>query len=317
MDIFGLFKSKDKKPVEKPIQRLSIKEDQELICLNKSNYSKLLNRDIPETDQFELSEIKVNEGEYFKAHQTLFILGSKIHGSGLLYINLPYGGRIDNFLIKKETRINLNDELLIVHKIENDKMSNSKLLDQNRPKLDQTEVSYLEDEFTDAKTIKVTKVASEETEYFKLYLDKTTLANEYLGLSLVNHNGYVYASFNSRNEDITLAKGDSVIMLFEDKSKLSFTFSNAGEGTKGYRFNHSPIGFQELNILLNMRLAKVKLTSERKRLYSIYHMNHEINKNQSISINQSAQYQTELEGQYLLQLMTAKFIEMNKQFKTQ
>ncbi|WNB18687.1 hypothetical protein [Marivirga arenosa] len=315
MSIFGLFKSKGKKTPEKPVEKLKVKEGQELVCLNKNNYSKLLSKDIPETDQFELSEIKVNEGEYFKANQTLFILGSKIHGSGLLYVNLPYGGRIDNFLIKKETRIGLNDELLFVHKIEDDNALNLKLLEQNRPKLEQTEVSYQEDEFTDAKTIKITKVASEESEYFKLYLDQATLAHEYLGLSLVNHNGYVYASFTSRNEDITLAKGDSLIMLFEDKSKLNFTFSNAGEGTKGFRFNHSPIGFEELDILLNNRLTKVKLISTRKKLYSIYHMNHKINENQSFSIDQSAQYQTELEGQYLLQLMTARFIEMNKTYK--
>ena len=315
MNIFGLFKSKNKKAVEKPIERLKIKEGQELICLNKNNYSKLLSGAIPATDQFQLTEIKVNEGEYFKANQTLFTLGSRIHGSGLLYINLPYGGRIDKFLIKNETRIDLNDELLFVHKIEDEKILNSKLLEQNRPKLEQTEVSYLEDEFTDAKTIMVTKVASEESEYFKLYLDQTTLAHEYLGLSLVNHNGYVYASFNSRNEDITLAKGDSLIMLFEDKSKLNFNFSNAGEGTKGFRFNHSPIGFEELNTLLNKRLVKVKLISARKKLYSIYHMNHKINENQTLSIDQATQYQTELEGQYLLQFITARFIEMNKQFK--
>ncbi|ADR23392.1 hypothetical protein MATR_27580 [Marivirga tractuosa] len=315
MNIFRLFKSKDKKTVEKPIEKLKIKEGQELICLDKENYSKLLGRDIPKTDQFQLDEIMVNETEYFKANQTLFTLSSRIHGSGILYINLPYGGRIDKFLISKGTRINLKDELLFVRKIEEEKILNAKLLEQNRPRLDQTEVSYLEDEFTDDKTIKVTKLASEESEYFKLYLDEATLAYEYLGLSLVNHNGYVYASFNSRIEDMTLSKGDSLIMLFEDKSKLNFNFSNAGEGTKGFRFNHSPIGFEELDMLLNKRLVKVKLISARKKLYSIYHMNHKINENQTISINQATQYQTELEGQYLLQLITARFIEMNKQFK--
>lgn len=315
MSIFRLFKSKAKKPLEKPVEKLKVKEGQQLVCLNKNNYSKLLSKVIPETDQFELSEIKVNEGEYFKANQTLFILGSKIHGSGLLYVNLPYGGRIDNFLIKKDTRIGLNNALLIVHKIEDNNTLNLKLLEQNRPKLEQTEVSYQEDEFTDAKTIKITKVASEESEYFKLYLDQATLAHEYLGLSLVNHNGYVYVSFNSRNEDITLEKGDSLIMIFEDKLKLNFTFLHAGEGTKGFRFNHSPIGFEELDILLNKRLKKVKLISVRKKLYSIYHMDHKINENQSFSIDQNAQYQTELEGQYLLQLVTARFIEMNNTYK--
>ncbi|CAD5255269.1 MULTISPECIES: hypothetical protein [unclassified Imperialibacter] len=315
MNIFGLFKSKDNKHIEKPIERLRPNEDQELICLNKSNYSKLLSSNIPETDQFELSEILINEGEYFKPNQTLLILGSKIHGSGLLYINLPYGGRLDKFLIKKETRIRLNDELLFVHKIEDDGVLNCKLLEQNRPKLEQTEVGYLEDEFTDAKTIQFTKVASEESEYFKLYLDQTTFAHEYLGLSLVNHNGYIYASFNSRNKDITLAKGDSLIMLFDDKSKLNFNFVSVGEGTKGFRFNHSPIGFEELDILLNKRLSKVKLVSARKKLFSIYHMNHKINENQTMSINQRTQYQTELEGQYLLQFMTARFIDMNKRYK--
>ena len=102
-------------------------------------------------------------------------------------------------------------------------------------------------------------------------------------------------------------------MLFTDKSKLEFVFSTPAEGQKGYRFNHSTMDSNQLNSFLTKKLLKVKIVSKRKALYDVYTIEHNIVRDQfSTDI---AQYQTVLEGQYLLQLMVAKFIDYNQKNK--
>lgn len=289
--------------------------DSQIMLLTDENYSKFLDSPIPSSDQFKIIDVFIKKNEYFKANQTIFTLGSEVHGSGILYINFPFGGKINSYLVNKNNSIKINNKLLNVKRIDNINLLNQKVLEQNLLNLNQTEISYLEDEFTNDKTIKVTKLANEDTEYFSLYLDQSNSADDFLSFTLVNHNGYTYISFYSSNEDITLSKNDRVILLFDDKSKLDIVFTNAGEGTKGQRFNSHEIGFDELNTLLNKNLIKGKMISSRKNLYSVYNMNHEVNLNQKSSYNKKALYQTELEGQFLLQLMVQKFIQVNQKYK--
>lgn len=287
----------------------------EKVLLTATVFKSSMNKEIPETDKFYLKNIYTDEGTYFKENQVIAVLASAIHGSGLIWIKLPFSGRIEKNHIKPDYKISFNDILFSVTRITDETSINQKIVEQNRSTLDQTEVYYLEDEFTDDKTIKIVKVGGEETPYFKLYEDQTELSHNFLGVSLINHNGHVYLSLHSRNEHITLAKGDSLIFLFEDKTKINLTFQHAGDGTKGFRNNHASIGYEELEIFLNKRLMKAKLISARKNLYSIYSLNHRIYENSYLPTEQKAQYSIEIEGQYLLQLLTARFIEMNQNHK--
>lgn len=190
-----------------------------------------------------------------------------------------------------------------------------KVFEQRRKLLEDVEVVLQEDDFSDDRTIKITKVASQDTEYFKLYEDQTGFSFKFLGFTFINHNGRVYIEFFSRNEDITLSKGDSLIFLFEDRSKIDFIFSSSGQGSKGFRYNTINIGFDELNAFLTKNLWKVKMVSKRKGLYCIYHMNHLISDNIDYLEYWDAQYLNKIEGQYLLRFLTAKFIEMNQDNK--
>ncbi|WP_299670229.1 hypothetical protein [uncultured Polaribacter sp.] len=289
--------------------------DSQVIRLTENSFTKLLDIPIPESDQFKMIKVYIKAGEYFKANQTIFSLGSEIHGSGTLHINFPFGGKVNSYLINNNNSIRLNQELVKIKKIKDTNLLYQKIFEQNLLRLNKTEVSYLEDEFTNCKTIKVTKLANENTEYFKLYLDKSKSINDFLGFTLVNQNGYIYISFNSSNEDITLSKGDRLIMLFDDESKLDITFSRAGEGTKGSRFNNSEIGFEEINTLFHKKLLKIKIISFRKKMFSVYHMDHLINNNQIYSYYKEPLYQTILDGQYLLRIMVEKFIIANQKYK--
>lgn len=118
----------------------------------------------------------------------------------------------------------MNKQILSVTRIENLSELESKLMEQNTERLNQTNISILSDDFTDEKTIKFTKVAGEETSYFKLYRNDSDFAHEYLGITFINHNGFPYLSFLSTAKEFSLAEGDSIIFLFEDKEKLEFVF---------------------------------------------------------------------------------------------
>jgi len=148
MGIFKLFKRKTKKLQkfeESPQRKLIDAEDPDcqIIRLTKNNYSKLLDSPIPDSDQFKIIEVNIKNGEYFKANQTIFTLGSEIHGSGILYINLPFGGKLNKYIVNRSNYISLNDRLINVKKIEDTSFLNQRILDQNIIKLNQTEVSYL------------------------------------------------------------------------------------------------------------------------------------------------------------------------------
>lgn len=287
----------------------------EKVILTKGVFKASRNKVVPETDKFHIKNIYITDRTYFKKNQVIAVLASAIHGSGLIFIQLPFSGKMEKILIRPNHKISFNDKLFSVTRIANEATVNKKIIEQNKTTLDQTEVGYLKDEFTDDKTIKVMRVGAEETPYFKLYEDQTESLYNFLGISLTNHNGYIYMSIHSRNEHITLAKGDSIIFLFQDKSRVSLTFKHAGNGTKGLRNNHAAIGYEELEAFLNKRLVKAKLISARKNLYSIYSLNHRIYENPYLSIEEKAQYSIEIEGQYLLKLLTARFIEMNQKYK--
>lgn len=289
---------------------------QEIVQLKTGIYESLLNNEIPLTDEFELKESYLSVNKYFRENQILFCLGSKIHGSGLIYIKPSFAGRIEKLFIKPGDRIPFNSNLFAFTRIDNNEILNQKIFEQNKSLLQKTEVFYQEDDFTGDKTIKVTKVSSEDTPYFKLYRDQTELAHDFLGLTFINHNGHLYLSFNSRNEDIALTKSDSLIFLFEDRTKLEFVFNTVNEGSKGCSYNHIAIGFEELNTFLSKNLWKVKMISHQKNLYCIYHMKQNINENVNLFSYQKAQYSSEQEGQYLLRYLTGRFIEMNQNYKT-
>ncbi|EDP94297.1 hypothetical protein U8527_12860 [Kordia algicida OT-1] len=311
MKFLKWFKSEQKKKVN---DFIDYDTNFENIKLTQDICESVINKKIPSSEKFYLNEYYISEGEYFRANEILFCLTSKIHGSGLINIKLPFSGKLEKVYFKLFQTISFDRIIFSITRID-DNMIDEAIFNQSRIKLEDTVVVLLEDEFTDEKTIKVNKVSSEDTQYFKLYLDETSNANDFLGLTLINHQGFVYISFYSKNEDITLALGDSLILLFEDKTKLNFTFKNAGEGTRGDRFNHAPIGFEELNTFLTKDLLKVKLISKRKNLYSIYHMDHSIIKNNDSDSSQQTQYSNKKEGQFLLKYMTGCFIEMNQKYK--
>ncbi len=306
MGLFSIFKRKNLTKTEDSLG--------EAILLTKSNFtSVIVRREIPETDEFKLEKLFVEPGKYFRQNQTIMTLGSQIHGSGILFVRLPFGGRVEKIHLDKENLVGMNKQVLSVTRIEDLSELYSKLLEQNIEKLDQTEISILSDDFTGEKTIKFTKVAGEDTSYFKLYRNDTDSIYEYLGMSFINYNGVSYLSFLSIVKEFSLAKGDSITFLFDNKEGLELVFNSSSSGESGRKSNYIQLTSEHLNIFLNKNLVKAKIVSSRKNLYDVYVLDNKVYENE-ISTD-SAQYLTEKEGQYLLKMMTSKFIKMNLENK--
>ncbi|PIB39083.1 hypothetical protein [Maribacter sp. 4G9] len=307
MGLFSLF-SNNKNQEKNQEKKLESKIDGEKIFLKKPFFTSRIEY-IPESDSFEIEDIFVEPGQYFRAKETILTVGSLIHGSGILSISLPFSGQLEKIYLETGGSIGLNEQILSVIKIENNQFIENKLFEQNKEQLNQTEVGLLTDEFTDEKTICFTKIAGQETQYFHLYRHKADFALEFLGLTFTNHNGYPYLSLVSTSKELPLSKGDSIIFLFENKEKLEIVFNSASNGKGYWRTNNTKLTSESLQIFLKSNLVKAKISNNRKNIYDIYVLDHEFKRN--YNEDYQPQYYSLLEGQYLIKLMTSKFIKIN------
>ena len=101
--------------------------------------------------------------------------------------------------------------------------------------------------------------------------------------------------------------------MFDNKEGLELVFNSSSSGESGRKSNYIQLTSEHLNIFLNKNLVKAKIVSSRKNLYDVYVLDNKVYENE-ISTD-SAQYLTEKEGQYLLKMMTSKFIKMNLENK--
>lgn len=183
------------------------------------------------------------------------------------------------------------------------------------------------DEFEETKTIKFLKIGygiSEYTgedfykAYFKLFPSKDTDAYSFFSFSFVNHNGFIYLDVKSRGTGLSLAKGDYIIVLFENQIKKKYIFTKSRSGNEYVGNNILPIDISDLKLFLNENILKIKSVSSRKDEYSIF----ELNEKENIEFHEKYgkrhfhfQYTTKEAGQLLLRYMTYKFIEFNMQNK--
>lgn len=179
-----------------------------------------------------------------------------------------------------------------------------------------TVIAIETDDFEDTKTIKfisagygiVECVSIKPDKYFKLYRPDEISSYYFLGFTFANHNGFSYLEIASRGSELRLAQGDYFIILFEDGSKVNYTFSKPHNGDRYVSTNVIPLTAFDLNNFLTKNISKVKVVSKRKNLYSVYEVNKKENQQKGIF---KYQYTNEQMGQLLLKFMTYKFIEFN------
>lgn len=181
------------------------------------------------------------------------------------------------------------------------------ILSWRERKLKNTEASLLIDDFTKERIIFLTKVAGMEKEKY-VY---TYQLNDFEHLISLNRMElYLSFSYNTKsfflhllstNKDFNLAKGDSIIFLFDDDTTItstcltSITSSNSGS----YR-NVASLSYEEIKTFATKKIRKWKLTNNRKALYEVGGFIHN---------RRNPQYKSESEGQFLLRTAATTIIK--------
>lgn len=254
-------------------------------------------------------EMLVNTDELIVANKEIAILRPQIHGTGILKFFLPFDCKLESIHITENTQIKENDVLFSVTPINNVDTFQENLLKQNQEKLNKTEINYTLDDFSKEYKITFSKVGSSDFGYLKLYSEDERSSADYLGITLSNFNGIICLEFYSVSDTFSLAKGDEVNLLFENNFRIDINFVNGLNGQKYHYRNYAPITITEVKGLFENNFLKLKLTSNRKKLYQVYSFG---------NFTKNEQYESILEGKLLFKEISKKFIQMHldKNLKT-
>ena len=167
-------------------------------------------------------------------------------------------------------------------------------------KLVDTEVALVIDDFEGDKKLFFSKVGGSDFGYIKSYELDSKFHFQYLGISFINFNAEHFISFFSCIDSFSLAKGDYIIILFENEIKLSFPFQSSPSGDKNSHRNNCRLTLEELKIFATKKMIKWKLINKRKNLYTI---------GGYMDKKRDAIYITKNEANVLMKIMVFKYIE--------
>jgi hypothetical protein len=247
-------------------------------------------------------EMLVNNDELIVANKEIAILRPQIHGTGILKFFLPFDCKLESIYINGTDYIKENDVLFAVTPMNNKIIFRENLLKQNLTKLNKTEINYILDDFSNEYRITFSKIGVSDFGYLKLYTEDERNGAEYLGITLSNYNGTLRIEFYSVSDTFTLAKGDELNLLFENDFRIDINFSNGLNSQKHHYKNYATITTKDVKGLFENSFLKLKLTSNRKKLYQVYSFGHFTN---------NEQYESILEGKLLFKEMAKKFIQMH------
>lgn len=247
-------------------------------------------------------EMLVNSDELIVANKEIAILRPKVHGTGILKFFLPFDCKLERVWINKNELIKENDILFSVTPMNNESIFQENLLEQNQRKLNKTELNYIIDDFSKEYKITFSKIGASDFGYLKLYTEDEKSGADYLGITLSNYNGVLCLEFYSVSNTFSLAKGDEVNLLFENNFRIDINFTNGLNGEKYHYKNYAPITITEVKGLFENNFLKLKLTSNRKKLYQVYSFGNFTN---------NEQYESILEGKLLFKEISKKFIQMH------
>lgn len=146
------------------------------------------------------------------------------------------------------------------------------------------EIVIQKDDFEGTTLIHFNNVTQHDYKYLPMYFEEITdviVIHTHIGISFSIFQDNIYLDVYSIVQEMGLAKGDQLILLFENGEKIDIKFAFAR--SSGYmKSNSYQITEPELKIFIDQNLDKWKLISSRKNLYivgdnSIFHERCEIN----------------------------------------
>ena len=193
-------------------------------------------------------------------------------------------------LIKTRPQIDFEEQVLL-------------LLEKN------TEVVKIIDDFESIETIKFTKCGYGITkEYFledycfKMY-DPKGCAGNYFGFSFVNENGFMYLDvvkdYHYRANEMGLALGDYFVILFDDGTKIKYTFETDPVRKTKSSSNIIALKSDDLHNFLTKDIDRIKVVSSWTGESEVFCVNQKMNKSNDLDIF-LYKYPTRELGQLLL-----------------
>ena len=254
-----------------------------------------------------VTKVFSNEGHYVNKEQPVFEFIFDDFNSGTYYnLAAEENCKIKNINVKENKIINLGDIIYSYEPLEKNEEFEQKALEFRKPILEDTSFAMTTDDFTDDVYIKPYKIAGKQEEYIRTFIFENN-SSLGLGFSLETFNNLPFINVRSLYDEIRLAKGDEMILLFEDQVKINLLFSRNPSGGNGIKINLAAITFEMLQILLTKNFLKWKYIDNKTNEYLLGTFSCEEKKTQG-------QYSSIIEAQYLLRFYTAKFIEANKTF---
>ena len=251
---------------------------------------------------YEIDRVLVSEGDYFVKGQAILTFPRDIR-----FFFLPYNGIVKRVCLGKGDYFGVNKKALVVEKTDLSKEDIDLINLEKRNFEDHISICESVDDFTDDRIVKYCKVVTEPDDHLKIYLSSEHGFDQgYLGISFINENGGNFLSFCT-NLNISLRKDDSMILLFEDKTRMKLQFNDDYSIAQK---NYVPLFESTLESLLKKNLLKLRLEYNKGKNYSVFDMDHKyIYSNPQIYDKVGPQYISRVEGQYLLRLMAYKFTQ--------
>jgi len=132
----------------------------------------------------------------------------------------------------------------------------------------QIEVVKQKDDFDGTTSIYLNNIGGEGFDYLPMYFETIGKYTSpyYIGLAIRIFEGTAYLSIYGNMDEMAVAKGDQMILLFEKEGRIEFTFQ--GKRSNGAnKFNIHPLSEEELRLLATQNLDKWKLISSRRNTY--------------------------------------------------
>ena len=160
------------------------------------------------------------------------------------------------------------------------------------------ECSLFIDDFTNEKKVVVSKVGTKKTGWISFISVDGYLS---IRMALIGAEDSMFINFSSFSPFLKMAKGDEIIILFDDQSILKFKFNIVGKVGS----NNCRISFEELKSLATKTFAKLKITTKDEvRVFLLYGEDLKVK-----MVQNTLEYSSEDEGRQLLKGMSISFVQ--------
>ena len=137
--------------------------------------------------------------------------------------------------------------------------------------INKIELVIQKDDFEGTTLIHFNNITQDDYNYLPMYFEQIgeiAVSHEHIGISFSIFQDKIYLDIYSNVQEMGLAKGDQLILLFENGEKIDIKFPFA-RSSRYKKSNSYPLNESELETFVKQKLDKWKLISSRKNTYIV------------------------------------------------